>query len=201
MECVPQRTMRANSSAPTNSRTGSTTHLLVAQVQKLVKLDTAVRERAERPLLLEVGSDLRVGNGGISLQTRQKFVRSAIHSPSTTGDTVYGQHSPSCGCRGRSCGGIGRGDNSCLTLRRRLKAWAVAERLWKGVGTLLYSSQPPARARAHSRRSRRGSSISSSDRIHRSSLSGLKGVWLLVVVRNGRVDWEHGELTFGRVVQ
>ena len=43
------------------------THLLVAQVQELVKLNSAVGEGAERALLLEVGSDLGVGNGGISL--------------------------------------------------------------------------------------------------------------------------------------
>ena len=45
------------------------THLLVAQVQELVKLNSAVGEGAERPLLLEVGSDLGVGNSGISLQS------------------------------------------------------------------------------------------------------------------------------------
>lgn len=37
------------------------THLLIAQVQELVKLDSTVRERAERPLLLKLG-----GEGGIS---------------------------------------------------------------------------------------------------------------------------------------
>lgn len=64
---IPQRTVEVNQSTPANSDDRSVTHLLVAQVQKLVELDSAVRERAERALLLEVGSDLGVGNGGVSL--------------------------------------------------------------------------------------------------------------------------------------
>ena len=43
-------------------------HLLIAQVKELIELNTTVREGTERPLLLEVGGDLGVGNGGISLQ-------------------------------------------------------------------------------------------------------------------------------------
>ena len=42
-------------------------HLLIAQVKELIELNTTVREGTERPLLLEVGGDLGVGNGGISL--------------------------------------------------------------------------------------------------------------------------------------
>ena len=47
-------------------------HLLIAQVKELVELNTTVREGTERPLLLEVGGDLGVGNGGISLQKSHK---------------------------------------------------------------------------------------------------------------------------------
>ena len=44
------------------------TDLFVAQIQELVKLNSTVGEGTEGPLLLEVGGDLRVGNGGVSLQ-------------------------------------------------------------------------------------------------------------------------------------
>lgn len=43
------------------------THLFVGQVKELIKLDTTVGEGTEGPPLLEVGGDLGVGNGGISL--------------------------------------------------------------------------------------------------------------------------------------
>jgi hypothetical protein len=39
---------------------GESTHLLVREVEELVELDTAVRERAERALLLELGGECRV---------------------------------------------------------------------------------------------------------------------------------------------
>ena len=52
-------------------------HLLIAQVKELIELNTTVREGTERPLLLEVGSDLGVGNGGISLRKPRKNVPSA----------------------------------------------------------------------------------------------------------------------------
>ena len=51
------------------------THVLVLHVQELLKLDAPIRERAERPLLLEVGGDLGVGNGGISLSIAPANVR------------------------------------------------------------------------------------------------------------------------------
>ena len=44
------------------------TDLFIAQIQELVKLNSTVGEGTEGPLLLEVGGDLRVGNGGVSLQ-------------------------------------------------------------------------------------------------------------------------------------
>ena len=47
---------------------GKKTHLFIAQIQELVKLNSTVGEGTEGPLLLEVGGDLRVGNGGVSLQ-------------------------------------------------------------------------------------------------------------------------------------
>ena len=50
------------------------THLLVAQVQELVELNPAVGEGAERPLLLEVGSDLGIGNSGISLSPETALI-------------------------------------------------------------------------------------------------------------------------------
>ena len=43
------------------------TDLFIAQIQELVKLNSTVGEGTEGPLLLEVGGDLRVGNGGVSL--------------------------------------------------------------------------------------------------------------------------------------
>ena len=49
------------------------TYLLVAKVQELVELNAAVGEGAERPLLLEVGGHLGVGNGGISLASGRPF--------------------------------------------------------------------------------------------------------------------------------
>lgn len=59
-------------SESTEDQTFTDTHLLVAQVQELIKLNTTVRERAERPLLLEVGGDLGVGDGGIGLIRHQQ---------------------------------------------------------------------------------------------------------------------------------
>ena len=58
------------------------TYLLVAQVQELVELNAAVGEGAERPLLLEVGSDLGIGDSGISLANGSQ-VPSALHPPSS----------------------------------------------------------------------------------------------------------------------
>lgn len=43
------------------------THLFVGKVKELVELDATVGEGTEGPPLLEVGGDLGVGNGGISL--------------------------------------------------------------------------------------------------------------------------------------
>ena len=43
-------------------------HIFIAHVQQFVQLDSTVGESAERPLLLEVGSDLRVGNRRVSLR-------------------------------------------------------------------------------------------------------------------------------------
>lgn len=43
------------------------THIFIAQIQELFKLDSTVGEGTEGSLLLEVGGDLGVGNGGISL--------------------------------------------------------------------------------------------------------------------------------------
>jgi hypothetical protein len=43
------------------------THILIAQIQEFLKLDTTVRECAECSLLLELGSHLRVGYVGVSL--------------------------------------------------------------------------------------------------------------------------------------
>ena len=56
------------------------THLFVAQIQELVELNTPVRERTEGPLLLEVGGDLGVGNGGISLSSPQQTFRQHFQS-------------------------------------------------------------------------------------------------------------------------
>jgi hypothetical protein len=47
----------------------SNTHLLIAQIQELVQLNSTVRERAEGSLLLEISGDLGIGNRGISLLT------------------------------------------------------------------------------------------------------------------------------------
>lgn len=44
------------------------THVFIAHIQELVELNATVRKGTECPLLLEVGGDLRVGNGGVSLQ-------------------------------------------------------------------------------------------------------------------------------------
>lgn len=38
------------------------THLLVRQVQELVKFNSTVRERTEGPLLLELSSESGIGN-------------------------------------------------------------------------------------------------------------------------------------------
>lgn len=55
------------------------THLLVTEVQKLVELNTTVGESTERPPLLEVGGELGVGYGGISLSSYQQ----TLHQHST----------------------------------------------------------------------------------------------------------------------
>ncbi len=75
---VPQRTGNRYMSAQIGHGGTGHTHLLVAEVQKLVELDTTVRERAERPPLLEVGGDLGVGNGGISLHIAPENAPSAL---------------------------------------------------------------------------------------------------------------------------
>jgi hypothetical protein len=48
----------------------SSTHLLIREIQELVELDAAERERAERALLLEVSGDLGVGDFGVLYTTQ-----------------------------------------------------------------------------------------------------------------------------------
>ena len=50
------------------------THLLIAQIQELVELNTTVRERTERPLLLELGGEGGVGDVSVSLQMPSQTV-------------------------------------------------------------------------------------------------------------------------------
>ena len=58
------------------------THLLIAQIQELVELNTTVRERTERPLLLELGGEGGVGNFGVGLQTSRKIHQHFVLPPS-----------------------------------------------------------------------------------------------------------------------
>ena len=50
------------------------THLLIAQIQELVELNTTVRERTERPLLLELSGEGGVGDVSVSLQMSSQTV-------------------------------------------------------------------------------------------------------------------------------
>ena len=50
------------------------THLLIAQIQELVELNTTVRERTERPLLLELSGEGGVGDVSVSLQMPSQTV-------------------------------------------------------------------------------------------------------------------------------
>ena len=60
------------------------THFLLAQVQELIELDAPVGEGTERPLLLEISSQLRVGHTGISLNSERA---SSVYSiPTRVGD-------------------------------------------------------------------------------------------------------------------
>lgn len=43
------------------------THVLIAQIQELLELDTTVRESTEGSLFLELGGDGGIGNTGVSL--------------------------------------------------------------------------------------------------------------------------------------
>ena len=64
----------------TNEGKTTRTHLLVAQVKELVKLNPTVGERTERPLLLELGGEGGVGNLGIGLRKPHKNGPSAFRS-------------------------------------------------------------------------------------------------------------------------
>ena len=74
------------------------THLLIAQVQELVKLNPTVGERTERPLLLELGGEGGVGNLGIGLRNSHKNGPSAFRPLSSPRDTARGHSfdAPSC---------------------------------------------------------------------------------------------------------
>ena len=50
------------------------THLLIAQIQELVELNTTVRERTERPLLLELSGEGGVGDVSVSLEMPSQTV-------------------------------------------------------------------------------------------------------------------------------
>jgi hypothetical protein len=43
------------------------THVLIAQIQELLELNTAVRKGAEGSFLFELGGDGGIGNAGVSL--------------------------------------------------------------------------------------------------------------------------------------
>jgi hypothetical protein len=57
---------------------GEGTYLLVREVEELVELDAAVRERAERALLLELGGECRVRD------LRVLRVLSSAHRPAAS---------------------------------------------------------------------------------------------------------------------
>lgn len=140
---IPQRTGRLQGSE-SNQINILNTHLLVAQVQELVELNTTVGESTERPLLLEVGGDLGVGNGGISLQSVPRNVPSALpHRPPhhNTASALTILRMSLAVLRWRLEGSLLAVFGTESELRR------VAGRLLMLVGILLYSSQPPARGR------------------------------------------------------
>lgn len=60
------------------------THILIAHIQEFLELDAAIRERAERPLLLEVGSHLGVSYACVSLSTARSPFQPSPHSISGT---------------------------------------------------------------------------------------------------------------------
>jgi hypothetical protein len=61
---VPQQTGKIVVRTESRRSTREYTHLFIAQVEELLKLNTTVRERTECALLLEVGGDLGVSNFG-----------------------------------------------------------------------------------------------------------------------------------------
>ena len=71
------------------------THLLVAEVEELIELDPTVGERAERPLLLELGGEGGVGDLGVGLHERKNRTVSisfcAERAP-PRGGAAWGQH-------------------------------------------------------------------------------------------------------------
>ena len=68
------------SSTTSQDRSGAT-HLLVAKIQELVKLDAAVRERAERPLLLELSGESGVGDFSVLFVIRNENRARSIFRP------------------------------------------------------------------------------------------------------------------------
>ena len=62
------------------------THLLIAHVQELVELYSAVRKCAESSLLLEVGGNLRIRN--VSLHRRVQY--HSVHCTITEYLTIFG---------------------------------------------------------------------------------------------------------------
>ena len=150
---------------------GKKTDLFIAQIQELVKLNSTVGEGTEGPLLLEVGGDLGVGNGGIGLRQPRKNV------PSVLLHRLPHKHSGSTHHLEGVVGGLAVGLKAALLLGgfgTESETRPVAERLGRDVGTKLYSS-PATDARAPwaqvDRTEYEVSNPPSSDRIHRSSLA------------------------------
>ena len=83
-------------------------YLLVAQVQELVELNAAVGEGAERPLLLEVGSDLGVGNSGISLSPNTTRIVSVPFPTNSSKRNSHRKGSTTAGLTILMCLGGGR---------------------------------------------------------------------------------------------
>ena len=140
------------------------TYLLIAQVKELVKLDTTVRERAERPLLLEVGGDLGVGNGGISLASARPFSIPPPHTQRTRASAALTILRLSLGVLRWDSR-----DGSCAAFGRSLKrGWLGAcIEAWECSYTV---SQPPTRARRVLSRSRAKTQVSHRPRIESTGL-------------------------------
>lgn len=108
------------------------THLLIAQVQELVQLDTTVRECAERALLLELSREGGVGDLGV---LHSQNTPSALRPPSYA--ALAAPRLTILRCRGRASW------RPAIVLRACAWRSAKMRKRWlgrgEGVGTRLYS--------------------------------------------------------------